>query len=116
MASNDWHLTKGVDDFLAAAGDFLRSRPALHTTALSAIQKMRTHGPGALGARSPLFGQLERAGEVHAAFYISRGPTPPACPRAGRRPRRPPGRPQIGRASCRETVSTTGVARGHSRS
>ncbi|KUH38680.1 MULTISPECIES: GNAT family N-acetyltransferase [Streptomyces] len=69
MRPDDWHLTEDVDDFLARAGDFLRSRPALHTMPLTVTEKLRTGGAGAHGAGVPLFGRLERAGEVRAAFY-----------------------------------------------
>ena len=69
--TSDWHLTEDVDDFLARAGDFLRSRPALHTTPLTAIEKMRTGGADARGAEAPVFGRLERGGEVRAIFYRS---------------------------------------------
>jgi RimJ/RimL family protein N-acetyltransferase len=69
MRPDDWHLTEDLDDFLARAGDFLRSRPALHTTPLTAIEKLRTRGAGAYGAEAPVFGRLERAGEVRAIFY-----------------------------------------------
>lgn len=31
MRPDDWHLTEDLDDLLAGGGDFLRSRPALHT-------------------------------------------------------------------------------------
>jgi hypothetical protein len=34
-------LTEDVDDFLTRAGDFLRSRPALHTSPLTTIEKLR---------------------------------------------------------------------------
>ncbi|MFC9463115.1 GNAT family N-acetyltransferase, partial [Streptomyces sp. NPDC056983] len=44
MLPDDWHLTQDVDDFLARAGDFLRSRPALHNTPLTDIEKLRIHG------------------------------------------------------------------------
>lgn len=40
MHPADWHLTENVDDFLAQAGDFLRSRPALHNTQLTTIERM----------------------------------------------------------------------------
>jgi hypothetical protein len=50
------HLTEDVDDFLARAGDFLRSRPALHTSPLTTIEKLRTHG-----ADGTVFGWLENA-------------------------------------------------------
>ncbi|MFI0717145.1 GNAT family N-acetyltransferase [Streptomyces inhibens] len=80
MRPDDWHLTGDVDDFLARAGDFLRSRPALHTTPLTVIEKLRTGGADAYGAEAPVFGRLERAGKVRATFYRlpSRGlsPTP----------------------------------------
>lgn len=61
----DWHLTEDVDDFLARAGDFLRSRPALHTTPLTTIEKLRTRAD-AYGPEAPVFGRLESAGEVRA--------------------------------------------------
>lgn len=57
-------LSEDVDEFLAEAGDFLRSRPALHTTALTTIEKLRTRG-----AERTMFGWLADAGEVRAAFY-----------------------------------------------
>ena len=38
------HLTGDVDEFLARAGDFLRSRPALHTMLLTTVEKLRTCG------------------------------------------------------------------------
>jgi predicted GNAT family acetyltransferase len=69
MRPDDWYLTEDVDEFLAGAGDFLRSRPALHTTALTTFEKLRTGGADANPAEGPLFGRLERSGEVHAAFY-----------------------------------------------
>ncbi|WP_200307661.1 GNAT family N-acetyltransferase [Streptomyces adelaidensis] len=69
MRSDDWHLhlTEDVDDFLARAGEFLRSRPVLHTTPLSVTEKLRTQGTG--GAQGPVLGRLERAGEIHATFH-----------------------------------------------
>lgn len=69
MRTDDWHLTEDVHDFLARAGDFLRSRPVLHTTPLTLTEKLRTLGVAAHGAGIPVFGRLERAGEVHAIFY-----------------------------------------------
>lgn len=75
MISDDWHLTEGIDEFLAAAGEFLRSRPALHTTALTTFEKLRpTDGAAAptaptVSAPAPTLGRLERSGEVGAVFY-----------------------------------------------
>ncbi|MCF4139053.1 GNAT family N-acetyltransferase [Streptomyces sp. Tue 6430] len=64
MRTDDWHLTEDVDEFLARAGEFLRSRPALHTTPLSVTEKLRTQP-----TEGVVFGALERAGEVEATFY-----------------------------------------------
>ncbi|WP_329172947.1 GNAT family N-acetyltransferase [Streptomyces sp. NBC_01477] len=69
MRPDDWHLTEDVDDFLARAGDFLRSRPALHTMPLTVTEKLRTFGAAEHGGRGTVFGRLERAGEVSATFY-----------------------------------------------
>ncbi|MGW5637450.1 GNAT family N-acetyltransferase, partial [Streptomyces sp. NPDC003832] len=70
MHSDDWHLTEDVDDLLARAGDFLRSRPALHNTPLTEIEKLRTRAADARRAEGPaLFGWLEADGEVRAVFY-----------------------------------------------
>lgn len=69
MRSDEWHLTEDVDDFLARAGDFLRSRPVLHTTPLTLTEKRRTGGAGGNGVKGPVLGRLERGGEVRATFY-----------------------------------------------
>lgn len=76
MRPDGWHLTEDVDDFHTRAGEFLRSRPALHTTPLTTIETLRTRGAGAFGAPgtpAPVLGRLERAGRVHAIFYLIRG-------------------------------------------
>jgi predicted GNAT family acetyltransferase len=66
MRQDEWHLTEDVDDFLARAGDFLRSRPALHTMALTVTEKLRKREEDACGV---VFGRLESGGEVRAVFY-----------------------------------------------
>ncbi|MFJ8629438.1 GNAT family N-acetyltransferase [Streptomyces sp. NPDC093568] len=66
MRPDDWHLTDDVHEFLALAGDFLCSRPALHTTPLTVTEKLRT---GGADAEAALFGRLESGGEVRAVFY-----------------------------------------------
>ncbi|MDG4863200.1 GNAT family N-acetyltransferase [Streptomyces sp. T-3] len=68
MRLDGWHLTEDIDEFLARAGDFLRSRPALHNTPLTVIEKLRTR-PDTFGAEATLFGRLESGGEVRAIFY-----------------------------------------------
>lgn len=69
MRPDDWHLTEDVHEFLSRAGDFLRSRPALHTMHLTVTEKHRANGVSANPAETPVFGRLERDGEVHAGFY-----------------------------------------------
>jgi predicted GNAT family acetyltransferase len=59
-----WHFTEDLDDFVGRAGDFLRSRPALHTSQLTRIEKLRTQGE-----KGTVFGRLEQEGEVRAIFY-----------------------------------------------
>ena len=38
MRPDDWHLTEDVHEFLSRAGEFLRSRPALHTMQLTVTE------------------------------------------------------------------------------
>ncbi|MFF3348798.1 GNAT family N-acetyltransferase [Streptomyces sp. NPDC002779] len=69
MRPHDWHLTEDIDEFLARAGDFLRSRPALHNTPLTDMAKLRRRGTDAPGAGTTLFGRLESEGDIRAVFY-----------------------------------------------
>ncbi|MFJ3896016.1 GNAT family N-acetyltransferase [Streptomyces sp. NPDC090083] len=80
MRPDAWHLTEDLDDFLAGSGEFLRSRPALHTQQLTVLEKLRTRGPAEHADQATLFGRLERAGRVEATFYRlpSRGLAPTA--------------------------------------
>ncbi|MEU2588376.1 GNAT family N-acetyltransferase [Streptomyces avermitilis] len=71
MLPDDWHLTQDVDDFLARAGDFLRSSPALHNTPLTDIEKLRIRETAEHDAAAPIFGRLKSGGEVHAIFYLT---------------------------------------------
>ncbi|MET7685593.1 GNAT family N-acetyltransferase [Streptomyces sp. NPDC005423] len=71
MIPDGWHLNQDVDDFLARAGEFLRSRPALHNTPLTDIEKLRIRGAAQHEAEVPVFGRLEADGEVHAIFYLT---------------------------------------------
>ncbi|PTM99284.1 GNAT family N-acetyltransferase [Streptomyces sp. VMFN-G11Ma] len=69
MRPGQWHLTEDLDGFLDRAGDFLRSRPALHTIPLTVTESLRKRGVDAYGTEAPLFGWLEREGDVHAALF-----------------------------------------------
>ncbi|MFE2044897.1 GNAT family N-acetyltransferase [Streptomyces sp. NPDC059477] len=59
-----WRLASGIDEFLERTGDFLRSRPGLHTTALTVTEKMRVEG-----ADGAVLGWLEAGGEVRGVYY-----------------------------------------------
>ncbi|MFJ2774299.1 GNAT family N-acetyltransferase [Streptomyces sp. NPDC087300] len=69
MRPDDWYLTQDVDDFLARAGEFLRSRPGPHVMQLTWAERVRARGPEAFGADAPVFGVLEQAGEVRGSFF-----------------------------------------------
>ncbi|WP_406125706.1 GNAT family N-acetyltransferase [Streptomyces canus] len=69
MRPDDWHLTEDIDDFHARAGDFLRSRPVPHIMPLTWTARLRARGAAAYSAEAAVFAWLERAGEVHGAFY-----------------------------------------------
>ncbi|MCM2389903.1 GNAT family N-acetyltransferase [Streptomyces albipurpureus] len=71
MLPDEWYLTQDVDDFLARVGDFLLSRPALHNTALTDIEKLRVHGTAERDAETAVFGRMESDGEVRAICYLT---------------------------------------------
>lgn len=73
MRPDGWHLSEDIDDFLTRAGDFLRSRPALHTMHLTRSERLRAERHASREGRGRLYGWLEQAGEVHAALYLQRG-------------------------------------------
>lgn len=64
-----WTLTEDLDEYAAAAGGFLRSRPVDHTIQLTAIETLRARGGMAFGQSAPLFGWWRPdGGEVTAAM------------------------------------------------
>ena len=69
MTTGDWHITGDLDQFLTRAGEFLRSRPALHTVHLTVTAALSSRGLRVYGEGDPVFGTLERDGEVRAAFF-----------------------------------------------
>lgn len=70
MRTDGWHLTEDLDGFLTRAGDFLRSRPALHTVALTVTDALRRRGLHLYGKEAPRFGWLADAdGAVRAVLF-----------------------------------------------
>ncbi|GAB2905486.1 GNAT family N-acetyltransferase [Streptomyces mayteni] len=65
MRSDGWHFTEDIEQFLDRAGDFLRSRPALHTMPLTVTEKLRAGGD----TEGAVFGHFERSGEVLATCF-----------------------------------------------
>jgi GNAT superfamily N-acetyltransferase len=64
-----WTLTGSRDAYIAAAGEFLRSRPVQHTIQLGVLESLRVRGASAFGDPAPLFGWWRSAGgEVTAAL------------------------------------------------
>ncbi|ANP55704.1 hypothetical protein J2Z21_005648 [Streptomyces griseochromogenes] len=76
MHPEAWHLTHDLDEFLARAGDFLGSRPDLHTVQLTVTQALRTRGLRLYGEQAPLFGTLEEEGGAVRATLMHTPPFP----------------------------------------
>jgi RimJ/RimL family protein N-acetyltransferase len=68
---DDWYLTDDVEEFLARAGEFLRSRPAAHTVPLTVTDNLRTRGDRVYGDDAPGFGVLQGR-----AAYVRTPPHP----------------------------------------
>ncbi|HKB30649.1 MAG TPA: GNAT family N-acetyltransferase, partial [Streptosporangiaceae bacterium] len=69
-----WFTTQDLAEYLAAAGDFMRSRPAENTVPLTVTEVLRVRGAGAFGDAAPLFGWWrDGEGAVQSAFLV----TPP---------------------------------------
>jgi RimJ/RimL family protein N-acetyltransferase len=64
-----WTLTDDLNDYVALAGGFLRSRPVQHTIQLVAAETLRARGAAAFGETAPLFGWWRsNDGEITAAL------------------------------------------------
>jgi len=69
VTTDDWQITGDLDQFLTQAGEFLRSRPALHTIHLTVTTALSSRGMRVYGEGDPVFGTLVRDGEVRATFF-----------------------------------------------
>lgn len=69
-----WFTTDDLADYFAAAGGFLRSRPAANTVPLTVLEALRHRGGKAFGDAAPRFGWWRHDdGDVSGAFLV----TPP---------------------------------------
>ncbi len=71
-----WTVTYDLDEFRAAAGDFLGARPARHTTLLTVVSSLVAGGSGRYGEQPPVYGWWAEEGSVEGAFLC----TPPYPP------------------------------------
>ena len=72
-----WRITNDLEEYLAEAGDFLRSDPAGNTVPLSVAETLRAQGTDAYGSAAPEFGWWRTCdGDVGGVFLHTR-PYPP---------------------------------------
>lgn len=71
-----WTVTYDLDEFRAAAGDFLGARPARHTTLLTVVSSLVAGGSSRYGEQPPVYGWWAGEGSVEGAFLC----TPPYPP------------------------------------
>jgi GNAT superfamily N-acetyltransferase len=81
-----WETTGDVGAFLAVAGEYMRARPAEHTTLLTVSEMLSLHGPNTFGDEAPEFGWW-REGDGIAGTFLHTPPYPvllgPAPEQAG---------------------------------
>jgi len=71
-----WALTEDLAEYIATAGDFLRSRPVRHTIQLTVVESLRARGPATFGKPAPLFGWWRAPGGEIAAALLHTPPYP----------------------------------------
>jgi predicted GNAT family acetyltransferase len=71
-----WTLTGSLDDYVATAGEFLRSRPVHNTIQLTALESLRARGALAFGDVPPLFGWWRSAAAEVTAALLHTPPYP----------------------------------------
>jgi predicted GNAT family acetyltransferase len=71
-----WTLTGSLDDYVATAGEFLRSRPVHNTIQLTALQSLRDRGASVFGDVAPLFGWWRSAAAEVSAALLHTPPYP----------------------------------------
>jgi len=77
-----WFTTESVEEYLAAAGEFLMSRLVENTVLVTVAETLRVRGMSAFGEDAPLFGWwLSADGAVESAF-IHTPPSPVLLTRA----------------------------------
>jgi hypothetical protein len=71
-----WTFTANVEEFAAAAGEFLSIRPAENTIELGVTETVRRRGAAAFGGSAPLFGWWRHAGGPVESTFLHTPPYP----------------------------------------
>src|SRR5580698_519500 len=71
-----WNLTRSLDDFLQAAGPYLRAEPALNTVPLTVCETLRSNGLAAYGDSPPWFGWHDGASGQPDGAFVQTPPFP----------------------------------------
>jgi len=71
-----WTLTRSLDDYVATAGEFLRSQPVHNTIQLTALESLRARGALVFGDVEPLFGWWRSAAAEVTAALLHTPPYP----------------------------------------
>jgi predicted GNAT family acetyltransferase len=71
-----WVLTEDLAEYVATAGEFLRSRPVQHTIQLTVVESLRARGLATFGQPAPLFGWWRAPGGEIAAALLHTPPYP----------------------------------------
>ena len=71
-----WTLTGSLGDYVATAGEFLRSRPVHNTIQLTALESLRARGASVFGDVAPLFGWWRSAAAEVTAALLHTPPYP----------------------------------------
>ncbi|MEV4556958.1 GNAT family N-acetyltransferase [Kitasatospora sp. NPDC049285] len=78
-----WTLTTSLDEFQAAAGEFLTAAPVENTVLLTLLDRLRRDGPQVYGPEAPRYGWWRAADGAVAGATLR---TPPFGQRLGRLP------------------------------
>ncbi|MBL7487727.1 GNAT family N-acetyltransferase [Frankia sp. AgB1.9] len=71
-----WFMTESVEEYLAAAGDFLMSRLVENTVLLTVAETLRVRGMSAFGEAAPLFGWWRSPGGAVESAFLHTPPSP----------------------------------------
>jgi predicted GNAT family acetyltransferase len=71
-----WHLTDSLEDFTAAADQYLRSDPVRNTVPLTVLEALRQAGPTAFGDAAPVFGWHQSVSGATDGAFLQTPPHP----------------------------------------